>query len=118
MRSVDEIITLSTSRGGWEGVISRIESRSPERYRVESLSPGDREHGSTIVDGSDIVSGHFNYPDWNIGDEVYLGKHRGVITSIVGNFITVYVEEPRNRDVTFRRFHTVRRWRLLIDNYK
>lgn len=116
MYNVDDIVTLSAARGGWQGVISDIITLSPELYRVENLNYHDRIEGSAIVAGSDIASANTNYPAWQIGDAVTLYQRGGQITAINGRFYTVHIEQVRNDDITFKRDHIVPRWRLLIEN--
>lgn len=117
MYSIDDIVTLSAARGGWQGVISDIVSLGvPELYRVENLTYDDPVEGSTTVAGSDIVSSNTNYPSWQVGDTVTLYRLQGEITAINGRIITVKVIETRSPDITFTRDHLVPRWRLLIEN--
>lgn len=117
MYSVDDIVTLSAARGGWQGVISDILTLGdPELYRVENLNYDDRIEGSTTVAGADIVSSHTNYPSWEVGDGVTLYEVGGEITAINGRMITVRIEQIQNREITFSRDHIVPRWRLLIEN--
>lgn len=118
MYNVDDIVTLSAARGGWQGVISDILTLgTPELYQVENLNYDDRiDGGSTIVAGVDIASAHTDYPAWQIGDPVTLYEVAGEITAIDGRMITVRIEQQQNEDITFRRDHIVPRWRLLIEN--
>lgn len=117
MHEVDDIVTLSAARGGWQGVISMVITLgSPELYRVENLDYGDDIEGSAIVAGVDIASAHTDYPDWQVGDSVTLYEVGGEITAIDGRFYTVHIEQQQNADITFKRDHIVPRWRLLIEN--
>lgn len=127
MFNVDDIVTLSAARGGWQGVISGILTLGkPELYRVESLDYDNRIHGSTTVAGADIVSANRNYPDWQVGDSVTLYRLSGEITQIdhvpvpliisSPKTYTVHVEQIQNSEITFKRDHIVPRWRLLIEN--
>lgn len=117
MYNIDDIVTLTAARGGWQGVISDIVSLGdPELYRVENLTYDDRIEGSCIVAGSDIASSNTSYPNWQVGDSVNLYKLRGTIQAIDGRMITVQIIEIRSQDITYTRAHIVPRWRLLIEN--
>jgi len=117
MIQVDDIVTLTAARGGWQGVISDIVSLGePKLYRVENLIYDDPINGSVIVSGADVASSNTNYPDWQPGDTVTLYRLQGEITNIDGRMITVQITETRSPDITFTRKHTVPRWRLLIEN--
>lgn len=117
MQSIDDIVTLSAARGGWQGVISDIVSLGgPELYRVENLDYDDPIEGSCIVAGSDIASSNTDYPSWQVGSTVTLYRLQGEITQINGRMITVQIIETRSPDITFTRDHIVPRWRLLIEN--
>jgi hypothetical protein len=117
MYSVDDIVTLTAARGGWQGVISSIVSLGhPELYRVENLDQGDPENGSVTVSVADIASSHTDYPDWQPGQQVTLYKLTGQIKAIDGRYISVEITQTRSPEVTFERLHIVPRWRLLIEN--
>lgn len=117
MYAVDDIVTLTAARGGWQGVISNIVSLGkPELYRVENLTYDDPIEGSCIVAGADIASSNTDYPAWQVGDTVTLYRLQGEITAIDGRMITVEIIETRSQDITFTRNHIVPRWRILIEN--
>ncbi|MAO65059.1 MAG: hypothetical protein CL666_08665 [Balneola sp.] len=117
MQQIDDIVTLTSARGGWQGVISDIVSLgNPELYRVENLTYGDVINGSCIVAGSDIASSNTDYPEWEVGQSVNLYNLRGTIQAIDGRMITVQIIDIRSEDITFTRTHIVPRWRLLIEN--
>lgn len=117
MYAVDDIVTLTAARGGWQGVVSNIVSLGePDLYRVENLTYDDPIEGSAIVAGGDIASSNTNYPAWQVGDTVTLYRLTGKIKEIDGRMITVEIIETRSEDITFRRNHIVPRWRLLIEN--
>lgn len=117
MYAIDDIVTLTAARGGWQGVISDIVSLgSPDLYRVENLDESDLLNGSAIVAGTDIAESNTDYPAWETGQQVTLYRMQGTIEAINGRILSVKVIETRSPDITFERLHHVPRWRLLIEN--
>lgn len=119
MYEVEEIVTLSAARGGWQGVISRVQTIGDRNaYLVHSLKYVVYSRLSEIVLEQDIASSQgFAYPTWNIGDTVILYKRSGTITAIDGTEYTVEIDIPiPDLYFTRKRFHKVPRWRLLIEN--
>lgn len=118
--SQDEIVTLKSTRGGWDGVISEPPSVGPQgpEYVVYPLDFYRDDRHVVIVREDDIepASGNFDYPSWSLNQSVTLYQNTGTIVSIDGNFLTVEVDHVVNKDLTVTRTHTVRRWRLLIEN--
>lgn len=117
MYAIDDIVTLSAARGGWQGVISDIITLGdPSLYRVENLDESDVINGSAIVAEVDIADSNTDYPEWQVGQQVTLYRRRGTIEAINGRILSVKIIETRSPDITFERLHHVPRWRLLIEN--
>jgi len=117
--SFEERVTLKASRGSWEGVVSAEPDFGPQgpEYIVHPLDENRDDRQPIRVRETDIVqdSGSFNYPNWQVGDSVVLYGQSGQITAINGNEYDVEVDYVK-KHYTITRKHTVRRWRLLIEN--
>lgn len=122
MYAIGEIVTLSAARGGWQGVISDndISIGARQAYQVHSLVMTEAgDFNSVKVLEVDIASsqGVANYPAWQVGNIVTLYSRSGTITAINGDDITVEIDWPRPKlYYTQKRFHTVPKWRLYIEN--
>lgn len=120
----EEIVTLSPSRGGWQGVISDVQTVGGKwAYLVHEFDNNDPDvfiwqNMAKLVLEEDIASSQgFTYPDWQIGDDVTLGGLAGEIEAINGTEYSIRIEEAE-KHYTKSRLHVVPRWRLLIENFE
>lgn len=120
---VEEIVTLSPSRGGWQGVISQVKTvGSKWAYLVHEFDNTDPEvfiwqNMAKLVLEEDIASSQgFTYPNWQVGDDVVIGGLAGTIEAISGTTYSIRVNQ-QEKHYTKSRLHEVPRWRLLIENY-
>ena len=112
-----DIVTLSSTRGGWEGVISELLPgvRTPE-YRIHKREYESHQNPALVVREVDIAGLAGKDPTFQVGDAVAYNQANALITAINGTDYTVEVTFQFTKHLRLTRTVRIPRWRLLIEN--
>ncbi|MCG2590395.1 hypothetical protein [Rhodohalobacter sulfatireducens] len=119
--SKEDIVTVAPSRGSWTGIIIQVTTIGDRwAYLVQPLElfhepEAEKARTAQTVLEDEIVSANRNYPEFSVGEQVFLFGLAGEIKSINGDIYRVKTQTPK-RHYTQIRHHNVYRWQLMIWN--
>ena len=118
MYSINDKVTLSAARGGWDGFVTEIINGpgTTYLYRVCSADSGNLDEGNQLVSELDIA-GLLDPPDFSLSQNISLYGRAGIITAVNGDTFDIEVEWNPNEHMTLTRTHaSVPLWRVAIEN--